>query len=342
MIEIDGSWGEGGGQLVRTAVALAAINGAAIRVLNVRARRGKPGLAPQHLAAVRAVATICDAQTENLELGASAFTFSPRELKGGEFRFEIGTAGSITLVLQALLPALVASRKRARVTVGGGSDVRQAPPVDYLAAVMLRHLARMGAPTTFTVERRGYYPRGGGEVSIEIEPCALQPIKRSVPGALEQLKGISHVANLPAHIAERMRGAAIAQLPAFADRTNIAVRVLGDREATGRGGAIVAWAETEHTVLGAARVAEIGVSAETLGAAVGRELRADIESGATVDAHAADQLLVYLALAGPGSSFTTRELTSHAQTAIWLIGRFLPVHFVTEREGGLYRISTVA
>jgi RNA 3'-terminal phosphate cyclase len=104
----------------------------------------------------------------------------------------------------------------------------------------------------------------------------------------------------------------------------------------------VAWAETEHTVLGAARVAEIGVSAETLGAAVGRELRADIESGATVDAHAADQLLVYLALAGPGSFFTTRELTSHAQTAIWLIGRFLPVRFVTEREGRLYRVSAVA
>jgi RNA 3'-phosphate cyclase len=342
LIEIDGSFGEGGGQLVRTAVALAAITGKAIRVFNARAGRGNPGLAPQHLAAVRAVAAICGARTEGLELRAQAFTFSPGALAGGEFRFDIGTAGSITLLLQALLPALIASGERARVVVGGGSDVRQAPPVDYLAAVMLRHLARMGARMTLTIAHRGYYPRGGGEVAVEIEPCALRPLALATPGAVRRVEGVSHVANLPAHIAERMRGAAIAQLPTLADRASIAVRVLGYPEATGRGGAIVAWAETDHTVLGAARVAEIGVHAETLGTAVGQELRADLEAGATVDVHAADQLLVYLALAGPGSSFTTRELTSHAQTAIWLIGRFLPVRFDTRREGRLQRISTAA
>lgn len=341
MIAIDGSWGEGGGQLVRTAVALAAITGTAVRVFNVRAKRGKPGLAPQHLAAVRAVASVCDAHTEDLELRAGEFTFSPRSLKGGQFRFEIGTAGSITLVLQALLPALLASGKRVQVVVTGGSDVRQAPPVDYLAAVLLHHLARMGASVTLTVARRGYYPRGGGEVSLDIEPCALQPITLLVPGEPRQLMGVSHVSNLPAHIAERMRGAVIAQLPALAERAHITVRVLDDSGATGRGGAIVAWAETGETVLGAARVAEIGVSAEALGAAVGQELRADIESGASVDVHAADQLLVYLALAGTGSSFTTRELTSHARTAMWLIGQFLPVRFATEREGRLCRISTL-
>lgn len=342
MIEIDGSWGEGGGQLVRTAVALAAITGTAIRVCNVRAKRGRPGLAPQHLAAVRAVAAICDAHTDDLALHAGAFTFSPRTLKGGEFRFEIGTAGSITLVLQAVLPVLIASGAGARVTVSGGTDVRQAPPVDYLAEVMLRHLARMDARMTLTVARRGYYPRGGGEVSVEIEPHALHPLALSRPGPLRRVEGVSHVANLPAHIAERMRAAALAPLSVAAGRMRIETRVLGNAEAIGRGGSIVAWAETEHTVLGAARVAEIGVRAETLGAAVAEELCADIETGATVDVHAADQLLVYLALAGPGSSFATRELTSHAQTAMWLIGRFLPVGFATEREGRLHRVSTVA
>lgn len=341
MIEIDGSVGEGGGQLVRTAVTLAAVTGEAIRVFNVRAKRRNPGLAPQHLAAVRAVAAICDAHTEALALRASAFTFSPRTLRGGDFRFDIGTAGSITLVLQAVLPALIASGKRARVSVTGGTDVRQAPPVDYLAAVMLRHLARMNACVNLAVARRGYYPRGGGEVSIEIEPCVLKAATLITPGALGQLKGTSHVANLPAHIAERMRGAVIAQLPSLADRAQIKVRVLDELEATGRGGAIVAWTENAQTVLGAARVAEIGVSAEALGTAVGQELRADIETGATVDVHAADQLLVYLALAGAGSSFATRELTSHAQTAMWLIGRFLPVRFAAEREAHLYRVSTV-
>ncbi len=342
MIEIDGSWGEGGGQLVRTAVALAAITGAAIHVFNVRAKRGKPGLAPQHLAAVRAVGTLCDAHIENLQLGARAFTFSPRTRKGGEFRFDIGTAGSITLVLQAVLPVLLAGERGARVVVTGGTDVRQAPPVDYLDAVLLRHLARMGASTRLAVARRGYFPRGGGEVSVEIEPQSLRPLALSVPGPLRRINGVSHVANLPAHIPERMCAAARAALSITSDRAAIDTRVLGHPAAIGRGGAIVAWAETEHTVLGAARVAEIGVSAETLGTAVGQELRADIESGATVDTHAADQLLVYLALAQGGSSFSTRELTSHAQTAMWLIGRFLPITFTTEREGRLYRVATRA
>lgn len=341
MIEIDGAYGEGGGQLVRTAVALSAITGKAIRLVNVRAKRKKPGLAPQHLAAVRAVAEVCSANTEGLQPGATAFAFSPRALKGGTFRFDVGTAGSVTLVLQALLPVLVASRAPAHVVVTGGTDVRQAPAADYLAEVMIRHLVRMGAILRLAIPRRGYYPRGGGEIAVEITPGELRPNSLSVPGALKRLEGTAHVANLPGHIAERMRGAALAQFAGFRPSGKIALRVLGHPEAIGQGGAIVAWAETEHTVLGAARVAERGVRAETLGEAVGRELRADLEAGATADVHAADQLLIYLALAGGESSFTTRELTSHARTAMWLIGRFLPVRFAAEEREGLFRIRVM-
>jgi len=341
MIEIDGAYGEGGGQLVRTAVALSAITGEPIRLINVRAKRKKPGLAPQHLAAVRAVAEVCSANTEGLQPGAVAFAFSPRALKGGTFRFDVGTAGSVTLVLQALLPALVASRARAHVVITGGTDVRQAPSADYLAEVMIRHLVRMGASLRLAIPRRGYYPRGGGEIAVEIAPGELLPSRLSVPGALRRLEGTAHVANLPGHVAERMRGAALAQFIGFRPSGEIAVRMLGYPEAIGQGGAIVAWAETEHTVLGAARVAERGVRAETLGEAVGRELRADLEAGATADVHAADQLLIYFALAGGESSFTTRELTSHARTAMWLIGRFLPVRFAAEEREGLFRIRVM-
>ncbi|OGA50016.1 MAG: RNA 3'-terminal-phosphate cyclase [Betaproteobacteria bacterium RIFCSPLOWO2_12_FULL_62_13] len=341
MIEIDGSYGEGGGQLARTAVALSAITGRAIRLVNVRAKRDKAGLAPQHLAAVRAVGEVCGATTEGLELRSTSFRFSPGPLKGGMYRFDVGTAGSVTLVLQAALPPLLACGEGARVIVTGGTDVRQAPPVDYLTEVILRHLARMGAKLHIAVLRRGYYPRGGGEVAVEISATKLRPVGLPAPGVLRQLEGVAHVANLPASIADRMRGAALAQFAGIKPGGRIASRVLGGAEAIGQGGAIVAWAQTEHTVLGAARVAERGVRAEALGEAVGRELRADLETGATADVHAADQLLVFLALAGGESAFTTRELSSHAHTAMWLIGQFLPARFAIERDGALYRVRVM-
>lgn len=191
MIEIDGAYGEGGGQLVRTAVALSAITRTPIRVVNIRARRDRPGLAPQHLAAVGAVAQVCGARTEGIALHTTSFTFSPGSLRGGTFRFDVGTAGSISLVLQAL-PPLLAVGASARVFVTGGTDVRLAPPVDYLTEVMGRHLSRMGAWLRFKVSRRGYYPRGGGEVEVEISPATLRPISLSAPmephGALYRLR----------------------------------------------------------------------------------------------------------------------------------------------------------
>jgi RNA 3'-phosphate cyclase len=339
VIEIDGSYGEGGGQLVRNAVALSAVTGKAIRIIRARVKRGNPGLAPQHLAAVRAVAEICSAQTEGLEPRAVSFTFSPRGLKGGSYRFDVGTAGSVTLVLQALMPALLASGEPARVVVTGGTDICQAPPADYLSEVMGRHLARMGARLRFDVPRRGYYPRGGGEIAVEVSPARLRPLSFPVPGALRALEGAAHVANLPAHIPERMRDAMLAALGPAAQRARVETRVLGGGDAIGRGGSVTAWAETEHSVLGAARVARLGVRAETLGEAVGRELRADLEAGVTADVHAADQLPVYLALASGESWITARELTSHAETAMWLIRRFLPVEFTVEPAGALVRIG---
>jgi RNA 3'-phosphate cyclase len=339
VIEIDGSYGEGGGQLVRTAVALSAVTGKAIRIIKARVKRGNPGLAPQHLAAVRAVAEVCAADTEGLELRAVSFTFSPRQLRGGAYRFDIGTAGSITLLLQALIPALLASGQSARVVVTGGTDIWQAPPADYLSEVMGRHLARMGARLHFNIARRGYYPRGGGEIAVEVSPGKLRPLNLPAPGALRRLEGMAHVAHLPAHIAERMRSAALAGLGPFAQDARIATRVVGNADAIGRGGSVTTWAETEHSVLGAARVARLGVRAETLGEAAGRELRADLEARVTADLYASDQLLVYLALAGGESSFTARELTSHAETAMWLIGHFLPVRFTAEPAGGLCRIG---
>jgi len=235
---------------------------------------------------------------------------------------------------------MVHSRERMRVRIIGGTDVRAAPPLDYFEHVLLALLGKMGARLRCEAPRRGYYPRGGGEVAIAVEPRTLHALQLDVAGKLKTLRGNAHVANLPAHIVERMRIAAIAPLQRLgAAEPTIETRVLGSEVAYGHGGAIVLWAETEHTVLGAGRVAQRGVRAEQLGMEAGSDLAADVGAGVTLDVHASDQLLVYLALAGGESRFTTRVLSSHARTTMWLIGQFLPVHFATAIRGDAVAIA---
>ena len=331
-IRIDGSYGEGGGQLLRTAVALAAITGRRLSIHNIRAKRPQSGLAPQHLAALRAVGELCGASVNGLALRSTALTFEPGELRGGRYDFDVGTAGSITMVLQALLPVLVACGRHSEITVHGGTDVRKAPPLDYFREVTLPLLERMGVRAEVTLRRRGYYPRGGGEVTLVVAPARLRPFDAVTAGPVPRIHGLAHVAGIDVGIAVRMRDACLAALPGGGPvEPRIEIAQLAPEQAVGTGGAIVAWVQTESSVLGAGRVAERGIRAETLGSAVGVELRADLESGASVDMHAADQILVYLALAR-GGSFSTRSLSSHAQTAIWLIEQFLPVRFETATE----------
>ena len=337
MVQLDGSHGEGGGQLARLAVALAALTGKPLRLTRVRANRTRPGLAPQHLAAVRAVASLCDARCDGLELRSTAFGFEPRKRPAGaELRVDVGTAGSVTLVLQALVPILLAARAPSRVVVTGGTDVRQAPTWDYFCEILLKLLGRMGLQVRASAVRRGYYPRGGGEVLVVVDPATPRPlVLDAAPGAC-RVAGAAHVANLPLSVAERMRDAAATALQTKVDVHAVA---LGRDAATGTGGAITLWARCDAGLLGASRVAERGVRAEALGQAVGAELAADLAAGATLDIHAADQVLVYMAMAQGGSSFTTRAVSSHARTAMWLLEQFLPVRFGVAPEGALWRVS---
>ncbi|BAU46807.1 ribosomal subunit interface protein [Sulfurifustis variabilis] len=340
MKTIDASHGEGGGQVVRTACALAAMTGEGVRLVNMRAGRRPPGLAAQHLTAVRAVAALCDAEVAGLALGAREIVFLPGRIKPGEFRFDVGTAGSVTLVLQALLPAALCAPGPVRVTVTGGTDVRATPTVDYFQRVFLPLLARTGARASLRIVRRGYYPRGGGEVELTIEPCGrFAPLRLEQAGALELIEGFAYCANLPGHIAARMANAATARLAGL--RVRIDTRVLGRTEAFGPGGAIVLAARTAHALLGALAVAERGVPAERLGELAADELRPEIESGATLDVHAADQLLVYLARAAGPSVFLARTLSLHVQTVCWLLEQFLPVRFRSSAQGALSRLEVM-
>lgn len=338
MIELDGSHGEGGGQLVRLATALSALTGKPLRLAKVRANRARPGLAPQHLAAVQALAGLCDARCAGLELRSTAFSFEPRlRPAGGDLRVDVGTAGSVTLVLQALVPVLVAARAPSRVVVSGGTDVRNAPTWDYFREVLLRLLGRMDLRARASAACRGYHPRGGGIVAVEVQPAMPRPVTLAATPDAWRIAGAAHVANLPVSIAERMRDAAALALHSSA---TIDVQSLGRGAAAGTGGAITLWAEHESGLLGAAHVAERGVRAETLGQAVGAELAADMAAGAALDIHGADQALVYMAMANGRSSFTTRAVSGHARTAMWLLEQFLPVQFSAQPEGALWRVSS--
>ncbi len=342
VLHIDAAYGEGGGQVVRTAVALAAITGTRLHLRNIRARRSPSGLAPQHLAAVRAVGALCGGHCEGLELRATSFDFVPVHPIGGDFSFDIGTAGSITLVLQAVLPVTIHAPEPCRIRIIGGTDVRAAPPIDYFIHVLLPLLARMGLNAVCSVRRRGYYPRGGGVVELTTEPGRLAPLELISPGRLLGVEGRAHVANLPAHIPDRMIEAALSRMHEIGAAATIERAVLQGDDVIGHGGAVALWARTDHSVLGAARVAERGVPAETLGDSAAAELVADLKTGATLDLHAADQMLVYIALAGTGSTFTARAVSLHAETAMWLIGQFLPVRFRITNAGPLKRIEAVS
>jgi RNA 3'-phosphate cyclase len=339
MIEIDGSYGEGGGQILRMSVAMSAVTGKDVRIVNIRAGRKKPGLAAQHLTAIKSVGGMCGAKVDGLDIGSQAIDFHPGELKGGKFRFDIGTAGSITLVFQAcLIPALHAPTKSV-LTVTGGTDVRWSPPMDYFQHVFLPILEKMGVFAKIESIKRGYYPKGGGKVILHIEPKdTLSPLQLDDLKGPLMIKGISHVSNLPDHIPERMTKSAKKDLVRLG-RPDIVSKIFGGDEAFGQGGAIVVWAKNEDTILGGNAVADRGVKAETVGEIAAKELWKEVKSRATLDIHLSDQILPFMAMADGESSFLVRELTNHTETNMWLIEQFFDVGFQKTEIGDLQKIN---
>ncbi|HWQ19733.1 MAG TPA: RNA 3'-terminal phosphate cyclase, partial [Methanotrichaceae archaeon] len=202
MIEIDGSHGEGGGQIVRTAVALSAVTGTSVRISKIRQGRPKPGLAAQHARAVEALAQICSGDIYGAQPGSSEITFVPGQVQGGRYSIDIGTAGSITLLVQCLLPALTTADGPVHLEIRGGTDVRWSPTIDYVRQVFLPALREFGASVEVLEVRRGYYPRGGGFVALDVTPRALRPAELLDP-VVSVIEGISHSSNLPDHVAAR-------------------------------------------------------------------------------------------------------------------------------------------
>jgi len=337
-MEIDGAHGEGGGQLLRNSAALAAVTHIPVRVTNIRARRPKPGLAAQHLTALQAVAALADATVEGLNVGSREVTIAPGHLRGGRFSFDVGTAGSVTLVLQACLPPALRAPEPVELRLIGGTDVPWSPPLDYFRFVFLPLLARMGGKVTIEVVRRGYYPRGGGEIRVNVVPASdFRALVVEPPGAMRRVDGIAHVGNLPRDVAQRMKHAALRRFVGIAE-----AKVEETSEAAiGPGGAIVLWTEHENTVLGSSGLARKGVPAEALGQAAADEVVEDLRAHASLDIHAADQVLLYSALAKGESRFSVREITKHMETTMWLLENVLRTRFETVEVGGRHQVRVL-
>lgn len=319
MVEIDGSYGEGGGQILRTSIALSAVSGKPVTIRNIRANRRTPGLSAQHLEAVRGVAILTDAEVRGLSLGSTEVFFAPREIKSGEYRIDIGTAGSISLLLQCLMPAAIYADGPICLKIKGGTDVRWAPSIDYMRHVMLPTIAQMGYDAQIELIRRGYYPRGGGMVEAVIYPSKLKGVVLESSKEIK-IKGISHCSRLPEHVAVRQAESTRQVLNEEGYDAQISIEV-SDYESTGSG--ITLWCNG----IGVCALGERGKPAEIVGREAAESLLTELKCGEACDTHLSDQLIPYMALANGKCSFTTRILTLHTKTNIWATRQFFDVQF---------------
>jgi RNA 3'-terminal phosphate cyclase (ATP) len=328
MLQLDGSTGEGGGQILRTALGLSLVTRTPFTMDRIRAGRERPGLQPQHLAAVRAAAEVGCAEIRGASVGSSVLTFKPGPVTPGSYTFRVGTAGSATLVLQTVLPAFLGASAPTTLTLEGGTHNPWAPPYDFLERAFLPLLGRMGARVTPTLERRGFYPAGGGRFAVSIDPCPrLARLDLLDRGPARARRGWAIVSSLPVSIARRELKVVESAL-SFGRHQLEAVEEL---RPVGPGNALILELESEHVTEVVSSIGQKRVSAETVAARACEEARRYLDAEVPVGEHLADQLLIPLALAGAGS-FLTTPLSLHATTNINVIEKFLPRKFSVDRS----------
>lgn len=330
LVEIDGSMGEGGGQILRTTLALSAVLGIPVKITNIRAKRKNPGLQRQHLTGVRAVAQLSNAKVTGATLGSTTIEFYPGKLGGGEYRFDIGTAGSVTLVLQALLPILPFLEKPTKITVTGGTDVPWSPTIDYVIFILTRTLSKLGLELKTELLRRGHYPRGGGMVIYRIDdpPKKISPISLENRGEIIEIRGRSHAVALPEHVAVRQARSAEENLREKMGR-NIKITIELEKDPQGKnvlgpGSGITLWAECNNSVLGSDSLGARGKPAEKVGREAAQKLIEDLVTNAALDRHMSDMIIPFLVLAGGTSRISGSKLTLHATTNILVVRKLVP------------------
>jgi len=334
-ITIDGSTGEGGGQILRTSVALSLVTGRPFRIENIRAGRKKPGLLRQHLTAVQAAAAVSQGRVSGAELGSRSLSFEPSEVRGGDYRLAVGTAGSATLVFQTVLPALLFAKDRSRLTLEGGTHNPKAPPFDFLARTFIPVLRTMGAAVSVTLETHGFYPAGGGRFTAEVEPCeglgGIVLMDRDTP----RIHARALVASLPESIGKR-------ELSVVRERLQLdraMARVQQIDSSVGPGNIVMIDIESESVTEVISGFGIKGVSAEKVASDACDEAARYLAVNVPVGTHLADQLLIPMALGG-GGSFRTVEPTPHTVTNAEVIRRFLDVTIAFEPESDeVYRVT---
>lgn len=328
LIEIDGSYGEGGGQILRTSISLAALTMKPVRISKIRAGRPKPGLKRQHLSGIQLTGELVDAAIEGLEVGSTEVSFIPKQRRGGSFRVDIGTAGSISLILQAVLPPAVLAPDPITFQIRGGTDVKWSPPIDYLRNVFAPVLRRLGPVVDIEQKKRGHYPRGGGEVFCKVSPVnELNSLDLVDFQELNAVEGVSHCVRLPSHVAERQASSAEHVIRKKYDvDINIETESYSKNEDhhLNPGSGIVLWADDRNgTRLGADSLGDRGVRAEEVGSKAAEQLIHEISSGRAIDSHLADMIVPYLAVSSGKSTIGISEVTSHLTTNLWTIEQIL-------------------
>ena len=342
MIEIDGSFGEGGGQILRTALSLSCLFNKPFRIFNIRKSRKKPGLMPQHLTCVKAAQLLSNAEVSGDSLGSTELLFKPRLIKGGDFFFDIGTAGSTSLLAQTLIPSLIFLKEKTTLILKGGTHVPFSPSYNYISEVFAPILRMIGIKISLSIESYGFYPKGGGEIRVEVFPTEeINPLRIKERGEISYLIGSSGVGNLPLTIAERQKNAATKKI--VESGINIPIKIdLLDCPTPGQGTflfirpvtKLIAKPEIEISLAGFWALGHRGKRAEEVGEEAASKFINYYHGGAVFDKHLADQIVLYLSLCKEESYFTTHSITNHLITNLYIIKLFNDFKYIVNGQIG--------
>jgi len=324
-VEIDGSTEEGGGQILRVSLALSCALSKPFKLHSIRSKRTKPGLQPQHLAGVNLAAKITNAKTVGASINSIELEFSPSRIIGGRYDVDIGTAGSVTLLLQSALPILLKADRQSQLTVTGGTHAAHSPTIEYYENVFLPMIRRFGASVELNVDSFGWFPKGGGKVSVFVKPSTLHAAELLDKGSLQSIQGICSLSGLPQDILTREEEGIRSVFPG--------ARVEKEtKPSPSVGTAVTLWAGFENSMLGASEIGKKGVRAETVGKSVATALQASVGSKGVVDEWMADQLLVFMAMAKGRSSLRLPRVTSHVKTCLQTIPMFTNIPFEVDKS----------
>jgi RNA 3'-terminal phosphate cyclase (ATP) len=313
MISIDGSQMDGGGQILRMATTYACVLNKPFEFYNIRGKRRNPGLRPQHLATIKAAAEMCSGELTGGEINSTTITLKPGKIRGEKYSIDIGTAGSISLMLQCLAPISLYASSPTTFSIRGGTDVNWSPPVTFLEKIVYPAFKKMGVFINIITEKTGFYPKGGGKVIFQSNPVdQLRPFFPE-EGGIERVAGVSKCGNLPVHIAQRQAGSATRILKEAGFSAQIDFKTVSSLSP---GSAICIWAKSKDMFLGASSLGDRGKPAEKVGSEATSSLISQIKTGANVDKHTADHLILPCSLAEGVSEFKVSEITLHTLTAI--------------------------